>query len=119
MTPEQALAINAGLSSDVAAVLVEQARAQASGSTQTMTVMQDMIDAATAAQVRSEDQAREMFRMGMDGAVGVAHGAGGKDAPAAASGAAAASNMVECQKCGRENKAKARFCVGCGQKLRA
>ena len=118
MSEAQILAVNAGLSSEVAAVLVEQARAKATGSQETMAVMQDMVDAATAAQIRSEEQARAMFGMGMDGAVGVSHGAGGKAASSGSVSAAAASSTVECHKCGRENKAKDRFCIGCGNKLR-
>nr|WP_321362483.1 hypothetical protein [uncultured Hyphomonas sp.] len=121
MSPEQILAINAGLSADVAQVLAEQARANSSSSAETMDAMRDMVEAATAAQIRSEEQAREMFRMGMDGAVGVAHGAGGKDGGSASVGngsAAGAPATVECQKCRAVNNAKANFCKQCGHKLR-
>lgn len=117
MTPEQILAINAGLSSDVAAVLAEQARSQATGNEQVMSAMRDMVSAATDARVSSEEQAREMFRMGMEGAVGVAHGAGGKEAPAGGTGSSRPVTS-ECPSCGRENDSKAKFCVGCGTKLR-
>ena len=120
MSPEQILAINAGLSTDVAHVLAEQARAKGASSAETMQAMRDMVEAATAAQIRSEEQAREMFRMGMDGAVGVAHGAGGKDAPppSASGGAGAAAATIECPKCRAVNNAKANFCKQCGHKLR-
>ena len=120
MSPEQILAINAGLSSDVAMVLAEQARAKGSSSGETMQAMRDMVEAATAAQIRSEEQARDMFRMGMDGAVGVAHGAGGKEggAPGGTTPAAAATASVECAKCSAVNLAKANFCKQCGHKLR-
>ena len=120
MTPEQILAINAGLSADVAGVLAEQARSKASGNEETMAVMREMVQAATDAQIRSEEQARAMFGMGMDGAVGVAHGAGGGDAPASGTSSAKTTpQTVECPKCGRLNAATARFCIGCGNKLRA
>ncbi len=120
MSPEQILAINAGLSPDVAQVLAEQARAKGASSSETMQAMRDMVEAATAAQIRSEAQARDMFRMGMEGAVGVAHGAGGKEggAPAVSGAASAAAATVECSKCSAVNLAKANFCKQCGHKLR-
>lgn len=120
MSPEQILAINAGLSADVAQVLAEQARAKGSSSSETMQAMRDMVEAATAAQIRSEAQARDMFRMGMEGAVGVAHGAGGKEsgAPPSSGSAAAASTTIECAKCSAVNLSKANFCKQCGHKLR-
>lgn len=120
MTPEQILAINAGLSTDVAQVLAEQARAKSSSSAETMQAMREMVEAATAAQIRSEAQAREMFRMGMDGAVGVAHGAGGKEggAPSSPGSAQGDAATIECAKCSAVNLAKANFCKQCGHKLR-
>lgn len=119
MTPEQILAINAGLSPDVAQVLAEQAKAQSTGREETMAVMRDMVQAATDAQVRSEEQARAMFAKGMEGAVGVAHGAGGgQGTPASGTSSDVETQTVECPNCGRENSAKAKFCVGCGTKLR-
>ena len=120
MTPEQIMAINAGLSSDVANVLAERARADSSGNQETMAIMREMVKAATDAQVRSEDQARAMFSMGMDGAVGVARGAGGGSGAPSGSNTppSSVSETVECPKCGRESSAKSRFCVGCGEALR-
>lgn len=118
MTPEQTLAVNAGLSSDVAAILAEQARAQASGGESTMALMREMVAQATEARVASERQAREMFQSAMDGAVGVAQGAGG----GRATGAPArdqAPRLAECSRCGRENDLEHRFCIGCGNALRA
>ncbi len=120
MTPEQILAINAGFSPAVAEVLAEQARAGASGREETMAVMREMVQQASEARVSSEEQAREMFRMGMDGAARVAHGAGGKGQEPAGISASSAPTAatVECPTCGRENSAKAKFCVGCGGRLR-
>lgn len=122
MTPEQILAINAGLSPDVAAVLAEQARNQGAGNEQAMELMRQMVAQATESRVASEAQAREMFRMGIDGAVGVAHGAGrGNGGGGGGTGGSSGSSTdakVECPKCGRMNSAKAKFCVGCGHKLR-
>lgn len=115
MTPEQILAINAGLSPAVAKVLEEQAKVQAADKTAQMDLMRQMVEQANRQAVRTEDQARAMFQAGMQGAVGVAAGAGGKAAPAAG---AAGEGTVECPKCTRVNPAKAKFCVGCGEQLR-
>lgn len=117
LTPEQILAIQAGLSPDVAQVLAEQARAKGSANEDVMSAMRDLVRQATDARVASEQQARDMFKMAMDGAVGVAQGAGGKPVTAGG-GADAATTGVECASCGRENTAKAKFCIGCGHKLR-
>lgn len=125
MSPEQLLAAQAGLSPEVSAVLAEQARAQGSSSAQSMSLMREMVEAAKEARVSSEQQAKAMFQMGMDGAVGVSFGAGGKAAaPASAAEAAGRSPAattvaeIDCPKCGRTNMPKARFCAGCGHQLR-
>jgi hypothetical protein len=116
MTPEQILAVNAGLSPAVAKILEEQAKAQGVDKAAQMDLMRQMVEQANRARVSSEEQARAMFQSGMTGAVGVAAGAGGKAAPAG--GAAPGEATVECPKCTRVNPAKAKFCVGCGEQLR-
>jgi hypothetical protein len=116
MTPEQILAVNAGLSPDVARVLEEQAKAQGVDKAAQMDLMRQMVEQANRQAVRSEEQARAMFEAGMTGAVGVAAGAGGKGGAAGA--AAPGEATVECPKCTRVNPAKAKFCVGCGEQLR-
>jgi len=122
---EVIMAINAGLSPEVANVLVEQARAKADGESnaKVMSVMQQMVDAATSSQVRSEEQARAMFQMGMAGAGDVAQGVGtrgaGGEAVSDGRAPAAAQGDVECSSCGRMNDAKNRFCIGCGHQLRS
>ncbi len=119
MSPEQILAISAGLSPNVAAVLVEQAKAKATVNEDSMALMREMVEAATAAQIRSEEQARNMFQMGMQGAVGVAAGAGGGQASGGSvGGAQAASAGVDCAKCSTANPATSKFCKKCGHKLR-
>lgn len=112
-------AITAGLSPDVAKVLVEEARAQADGASnaKVMEVMQQMVEAATASQIRSEQQARDMFSMGMAGAANVAQGTGHKAQPGAAPSQDGATE-IECPKCGRKSPATSRFCMGCGNQLR-
>lgn len=114
-------AITAGLSPDVAKVLVEEARAQAEGASnaKVMEVMQQMVDAATASQIRSEQQARDMFAMGMAGTANVAQGKGHQAQPGIpTSDAAPAPAEIECPKCGRKSPATSRFCMGCGNQLR-
>lgn len=120
MSPEQILAIDAGLSPDVAMVLAERARSEASAKQDTMGLMREMVEAAQAAQIRSESQAREMFSMGMDGAVGVAAGAGGGSAPQGGVGTAkaAAAETIDCPKCSTAAPATSKFCMKCGHKLR-
>jgi hypothetical protein len=116
MTPEQILAVNAGLSPAVAKVLEEQAKAQGVDKAAQMDLMRQMVEQANRQAVRSEEQARAMFQAGMNGAVGVAAGAGGKGNPVL--GILAGDETVECPKCTRVNPAKAKFCVGCGEQLR-
>ena len=119
MTPEQILAVQAGLSSDVASVLAEQARANGSGQEQSMALMREMVEAATAAQIRTEAQALEMAKISMQGAVGVAEGAGGGTATSqVTSSPAAQPAMIDCPKCSTPALATAKFCMKCGHKLR-
>ena len=116
MTPEQILAINAGLSADVADVLKEQAKAN-SNQTQ-MDAMKDLIKGA--AEERDASRAHELniLKAGMAGASGVAHGAGGKSGGDASDDLRMSPAKVECPKCGKELAAKANFCTGCGHKMR-
>ena len=121
MTPEQILAIQAGLSPDVAAVLAERARGDASANEDSMRLMREMVDAASQNQIRSEAQAREMFQMGMQGAVGVAAGAGGEATSVvvgAVSETPAQDAVVDCPKCSTAGAATSKFCAKCGHKLR-
>ena len=117
MTPEQILAINAGLSPHVAEVLKEQARAQASNSHESNEIMKELIKGAADERAVSRQHELDILKAGMTGATGVAHGAGGKSGgPTDASGNDAAT--VDCPKCGRTMPAKANFCTGCGHKMR-
>lgn len=119
MTPEQIMAINAGLSSDVADVLKEQARASGAAGEGAMESMRDLIKGA--AEERESSRAHELniLKAGMAGASGVAHGAGGKSGGDDLSGDLEATpTMVECPECGRVLPAKANFCTGCGYKMR-
>lgn len=114
MTPEQILAINAGLSKDVADVLKEQAKANSNESQ--MDAMKDLIKGAAEEREASRRHELNILNSGMSGATGVAHGAGGGDEKEAAATAAPAT--VDCPKCGKTLAATARFCTGCGHRMR-
>lgn len=119
MTPEQILAINAGLSADVADVLKEQARASSSAGESTMESMRELIKGAAGEREASRAHELNILKAGMTGATGVAHGAGGKSGEdEASSDRDAAPARVECPECGRILPAKAKFCTGCGHKMR-
>lgn len=119
MTPEQILAINAGLSPDVADVLKEQARASGAAGDGAMESMRELIKGA--AEERESSRAHELniLKAGMAGASGVAHGAGGKSGgDDLSSDLGETPTKVDCPKCGRVLPAKANFCTGCGHKMR-
>jgi hypothetical protein len=121
MTPEQTLAVNAGLSPAVAKILEEQARAAAtannSGNAQAMDLMKQMVAMADRNATQTADQAKALAQMIVQSSVGVAGGVGAAKI-GAGGGAVGGANTVDCPKCGRTNEAKDRFCVGCGEQLR-
>lgn len=118
MTPEQIMAINAGLSPDVADVLKEEARAKAKAGDDTMESMRELIKGAADERAESREHELNILKAGMAGASGVAHGAGGKDGGGATEGLSETPAKVDCPKCGRSLPAKANFCTGCGHKMR-
>jgi putative phosphoserine phosphatase/1-acylglycerol-3-phosphate O-acyltransferase len=64
-------------------------------------------------------EVRQMFQSGMTGAVGVAHGAGGKTPPPAADRPAAQANeKVECPGCHHMIPVTDRHCRNCGRVMR-
>ena len=121
MSPEQILAINAGIEPHVAEVLKEQARAQATAQHSSMEIMRQLIDEARADREAERRQTLDVLKAGMAGASGVAHGAGGKDY-GHVEGEPGADTLsptrVECPKCGKVLMAKANFCTGCGHQMR-
>ena len=118
MTPEQILAINAGLSPHVAEVLKEQARARADANNDSMSIMRELIKGASDERAVSRAHELDILKAGMAGATGVAHGAGGKPGAPAADGLGQDPSTVDCPECGRTLPAKANFCTGCGHKMR-
>lgn len=118
-TPELALALTAGFSQDVAAILMEQARGKTAAGEERMALMERLVQQAQANGVATAAQAREMFGVGMQGTVGVAHGAGGGGGHHHAhEPEAKAAETVECPGCHRQVKATDRFCKKCGHALR-
>lgn len=116
MTPEQILAINAGLSKDVADVLKEQAKANSNESQ--MEAMKDLIKGAAEEKEAGRRHTLNVIGSTMSGATGVAHGAGGKEEQKTDANPTPAPATVECPKCGKTLAATARFCTGCGHKMR-
>ena len=118
MTPEQIMAINAGLSPDVANVLIEQARAKAGAGEDAMQAMRELVKGAAEERTASRDHELNILKAGMAGATGVAHGAGGMPGHEASAELETSPTTIDCPKCGRTVPAKANFCTGCGHKLR-
>lgn len=118
MTPEQIMAINAGLSSDVADVLKEQAKANASADENSMEMMKELVKGAAEERDANRRHELDILKAGMAGASGVAHGAGGKSGDPLSDDLQSDAATVECPKCGRELPAKAKFCTGCGHQMR-
>jgi len=119
MTPEQILAINAGIEPHVAEVLKEQARAQATAGLNSMEIMRQLIDENRAEREAERRQTLDVLKAGMTGASGVAHGAGGRDYDPLIEGSEGISpTRVECSECGKVLPAKANFCTGCGHQMR-
>ena len=117
MSPEQILAINAGISPEVAEVLKEQARAKATAGEDSMQVMKELIKSASEERESGRKHELDILKAGMTGATGVAHGAGGK-AFVGGGMESTGSDTIECPECGRVLPAKANFCTGCGHKMR-
>lgn len=125
-TPEQILAVNAGLSPAVANVLVEQAKARATENTDRMALMREMVQQAKDANIASADQARNFFQQGMQGVQGVAQGVGSSIAAGAglAGGQAARPaaggdpQTTECPHCHRNIPTTDRHCRYCGRQMR-
>lgn len=115
MTPEQILAINAGLSTDVAEVLKEQARSKAGEGS--METMRELIRGANEERTANQKHTMDILKAGMAGATGVAHGAGGKSS-SSGDNLDPSSATIDCPKCDRTLDAKSKFCTGCGHKLR-
>lgn len=107
MTPDQLLAVQAGLSPEVAKVFAERAKAEASDTAEKMALMERLVESGA----QTGEQAKYFFEQFKEGVVGVAAGAGG-----------GAAKPVEatmlCPRCRAENPAAAAFCQSCASPLR-
>lgn len=109
MTPEQLLAINAGLSPEVARIFSERARAGAVDVEKQEALLREMVKMAKDDRVASNEQDRYLVDKAMDGVAAVSRGGRGHDD----------NDTVECPACHRQVAASARFCQYCQHQLRA
>jgi hypothetical protein len=119
MTPDQILAINAGLSADVANVFAERARAEASSNQEKQQLLERLIESGA----KSGEDAKYYFEQFKQGVIGVA---GGQQAPPQTqppqsqppqSQPDASAATVVCPQCKAANPAGARFCSQCSYQL--
>jgi hypothetical protein len=108
MSPDQILAISAGLSPDVARVFAERARGSSIDADRREALLREMVQLASQGRMASEEQAKFFF----DKAMGAT--AGRPAAPPAGDAAA----TIECPNCHRTPPASDRFCRHCGHALR-
>jgi hypothetical protein len=106
MSPDQILAINAGLSPDVARIFAERARVMSIDAEKREALLREMVQLGTQGRMASEEQARFFFDKAMQ-AVPRA-GARAEDEPA---------QNVECPGCHKRPPRTDRFCRYCGHPL--
>ncbi|MBX2826232.1 MAG: hypothetical protein KTR33_15970 [Gammaproteobacteria bacterium] len=109
MTPDQILAINAGLSADVANVFAERAKADASSNLEKQALLERLIESGA----KSGEDAKYYFEQFKQGVIGVAGGTG--TTPEANTPAA---NVI-CPQCKAENDSGSRYCSQCSYQIRA
>ncbi len=107
LTPDQLLAIQAGLSPEVAAVFSERAKHDTQSNAEKMALMERLVESGA----KTGEQAKFYFEQFKEGVVGVAAGAAGKTQDNAAT--------ILCPQCRAENTADAAFCQRCAAPLRA
>ena len=115
MTPEQILAIQAGLSPEVAKIFTERARAEINDADKREALLREMVALTKEGRMSSEEQARFFFDKAMQGAQGVA--AAGRTR-LEESKEAAETTTVECPNCHRNPLSTDRFCRYCGHPMR-
>ena len=107
LTPDQLLAVQAGLSPAVAAVFTERAKSDNASSAEKMALMERLVQSGA----QTGEQAKFFFEQFKEGVVGVAAGAGGASKDATAT--------ILCPQCRSKNAADAAFCQRCAAPLRA
>jgi hypothetical protein len=109
MSPDQILAISAGLSPDVAKVFAERARVASIDTDKREALLREMVQLTGQGRMASEEQARFFFDKAMQ-----AHSA----APAAPAKPQADVETMECPGCHKRPPVTDRFCRYCGHALR-
>jgi len=112
MSADQLLALQAGLSPEVAAVFAERAKTDQTSAAEQKAMMEKLIESGA----RSSADARYFFEQFKEGVIGVAAGAGPGNAGNPAAGSSTVS--ANCPQCKVANAAGNEFCVGCGAPLR-
>ncbi|MEW4448897.1 hypothetical protein [Qipengyuania sp. JC766] len=107
--PEVAAVFYASESEDVANMKIAEFQAREGAAHDKVALMRELMS-------EEREQTHRILETGMKGASGVAAGAGGGGANPMAP--PPPPETVECPNCGRTNRGKDRFCVGCGQQLR-
>jgi len=115
MTPDQILAIGAGLSPDVARIFAERAKVMSIDVEKREALLREMVQLSTQGRMATEEQARFFFDKAMQAtstAVGVV-----TSRPPAAPAGPAPTETVECPGCHRRPPVTDRFCRYCGHAL--
>ncbi|MCI4666275.1 MAG: hypothetical protein MRY74_16300 [Neomegalonema sp.] len=107
MSPDQLLAMQAGLSPEVAAIFAERAKADASDTAEKMALMERLVESGA----KTGEQAKFFFEQFKEGVVGVAAGASGASQKT--------QGTIICPRCRAENDADASFCHSCAAPLRS
>jgi hypothetical protein len=123
MSPDQLLAISAGLSPEVARIFTERAKAAGVEPEKREALLREMVQLTKDGRMASEEQARFFFDKAMHGVQGVASGRASpkvEDAERAEAGGGGKdpAATVECPGCHRQTPVKDRFCRYCGRQMR-
>jgi hypothetical protein len=110
MSPDQILAINAGLSPDVARIFAERAKVTGIDAEKREGLLREMVQLSTQGRMASEEQARFFFDKAMQAVA--------PPRPAAVRPDAAPADSIECPGCHKRVPASDRFCRYCSQTLR-
>ena len=119
MDPDQILAVQAGLSPEIAAVFAEKAKA---GGADKEALLREMLQMSQQSGAQTTAQAQAMFDKAVDKLAEVGSAAAAAGAAAGAAGGAvsggAAKGEAECPKCHVMVPVGDRFCKNCGNKMR-
>jgi hypothetical protein len=118
MTPEQILAVNAGLSPEVARIFAERARTEGLGADTQQALLRDMLELSKTNHASSDQQARFFYEKGIQGVVAASQGGTGAGGADAAPVSAPETGEAECCACHRDIPTSDRFCRFCGHQMR-